>query len=306
MNFFKPPKTSSELQVLAEVRSPYNHIYVIEVGGRRELWFRGDGSFFLQSRVDIEERRTLALVYSKMLMASLLFHPSPRRILMIGLGGGAVTNGLHQWYPEAHIDVVDVDRKVIEVCKKYFFLKETDRYRVHETDGRLFVQNRKGKEPYDLIYLDAFKSGSIPYHLKTRQFYEELRAVLQPEGMVGSNLYGKSNKLKPNDCNTFGALFRNTYCFEDPEQIATVLLATNQEPAWTREDLSRAAEKFTAPVPFLMKEVVSMYRPGKFIDKRASIFKDDFRPEDFLKAMEKHNLEGTLFRPYPIKSTHVD
>ncbi|MBC8283133.1 MAG: fused MFS/spermidine synthase [Nitrospinae bacterium] len=232
-----------EIKVLARERSPYNDIYVIRNGDYRELWFKGNGDYFLQSRVNIEQQRQLALVYSNMMMASLLFCPNPRRLLMVGLGGAAVTNFLSEWFPNLHIDVVEIDEKVIEVSKKYFFLRESNRYRIFPEDGRVFIQKRKGQEKYDWIILDAFKSGSIPYHLKTHEFYKEIRDILKPDGVVGSNLYGKGNSLKPRDTKTFMSIFPNIYCFEDAERVATVLIA-NGGSRWSEEKIHESAKIF--------------------------------------------------------------
>ena len=205
--FFGEKKKDPQIKVLAREKTRYNDIYVIQNGVHRELWFKGNGEYYLQSRMDTQGQNPLALVYSRMIMASLLFCPEPRRMLMVGLGGAAVSNCLGEWFPNLKIDIVEVDGKVIDVAKKYFSLRESSHCKVFEEDGRVFIQNRKEQEPYDWIILDAFKSGSIPYHLKTEEFYKEIRAVLRPGGVVGSNLYGKGNTLKPRDTKTFLSVF---------------------------------------------------------------------------------------------------
>ncbi|VAX32493.1 hypothetical protein MNBD_NITROSPINAE05-928, partial [hydrothermal vent metagenome] len=230
MKLFQNNKTSDNtFEILAKARSRYNEIYVIQNGTQREMWFKGSGSFFLQSRVDTETRKLPVLVYSRMMLASLLFQKAPKRILMLGLGGGSISTFLHHRFPEAVVDVVEVDAEVIKLCKEYFYLHETSNYRLHAMDARVFVQRQMGKTPYDLILLDVFKSGSVPFHLKTKEFYREIRDILSPEGVVASNLYGKTNLLKPGDRTTFASVFSGLYFFEDPEQVATVLIATDQE-----------------------------------------------------------------------------
>ncbi len=294
----------AEIKILARERTPYNDIYVIKNGSCRELWFKGNGDYFLQSRVDVEQQKQLALVYSKMMMASLLFNPDPRRLLMVGLGGAAVTNFLGEWFPKLKIDVVEIDGKVIEVSKKYFFLRESNRYRVFEEDGRVFIQKRKGQEPYDWIILDAFKSGSIPYHLKTHEFYKEIRAILKPGGVVGSNLYGKGNTLKPRDTKTFKSVFPNICCFEDAERVATVLIATDG-PQWSKEKIRDNAALFNKlPEPYSMEEIAKAYRPEQFVEESASRFDDHFSSKGFLHDVEKENRLSVEPRRYPIKNVH--
>ncbi len=302
MKLFEDNKSSDTLEILAKARSRFNEIYVIQNGTQREMWFKGGGSFFLQSRMDTATREFPVLVYSRMMLASLLFRHAPKRILMLGLGGGAISNFLHSHYPEAHIDVVEVDPKVIRLSKKFFYLRETENYKLHTTDARIFVQNQIGKSFYDLVLLDVFKSGSVPYHLKTVEFYRQIHDILNPEGVVASNLYGKSNFLKPGDRATFETVFPQLYFFEDPEKVATVLIATCQDRSLSQKDIKTAAESFMPVMPFPMTDLAAMYQPNLLDHAKAEIFSDDFPEPNFLQAIEDNNtLQGKNIL-YPIKS----
>ncbi len=304
MQLFGEKKGEPEIKILAREKTRYNDIYVIQNGGFRELWFKGNGEYYLQSRRDTKGANPLALVYSRMIMSSLLFYPEPRRMLMVGLGGAAVTNCLGKWFPKLKIDIVEVDGKVIEISKKYFSLRESAHCRVFEEDGRVFIQKRKEQEPYDWIILDAFKSGSIPYHLKTQEFYKEIRAVLRPGGVVGSNLYGKGNTLKPRDTKTFLSVFPNIYCFEDDDQVATVLIATDGK-RWNEEKIrDRALTYKKLPEPFSMDEVAKAYRPGKFLEESVPVFADHFSGEGFMHDVERENLQSSKGRRYPIVNVY--
>ena len=301
-NFLGKNELEPKIKVLAKERTPYNDIYVIQKGESREIWFKGSGDYYLQSRVNVDNQMQLALVYSNMMMASFLFCPNPRRLLMVGLGGAAVTNFLSEWFPNLHIDVVEIDKKVIEFSKKYFYLRESNRYRIFQEDGRVFIQKRKDQELYDWVILDAFKGGSIPYHLKTHQFYKEIRGILQQGGIVVSNLYGKSNSLKPRDTKTFMSVFPNIYCFEDAERVATVMIA-NDGSHWSKEKVHKKAEVFDKiPQPFSMQEITKNYRPGKFIEESAARFDDHFSDRGFLHDIESENRQNVKSRRYPIKN----
>jgi spermidine synthase len=301
MKLFQNNKTSDTFEILAKARSRYNEIYVLQNGTQREMWFKGGGSFFLQSRMDTETRKLPVLVYSRMMLASLLFQKAPKRILMLGLGGGSISNFLHHRFPKAVIDAVEVDAKVIKLCKEYFYLQETENYRLHAMDARVFVQHQMGKVAYDLIFLDVFKSGSVPFHLKTKEFYCEIRDILNPEGVVASNLYGKSNLLKPGDRTTFASVFSGLYFFEDPEQVATVLIATDQEHSFSDMDFKASARNFTQDMPFSMPEMANMYMPELFKNTPANIFSDDFSERDFSQVIDDNNTHRRKLL-YPIKS----
>ena len=302
MNIFGQKKKDSEVKILVRKKSDYNDIYVMQKGPKREMWFRKKNDFFLQSRIDINKLDTLILVNTRLLISALLLQTAPRRILMIGLGGCAVSNFLSRLYPQAVIDVVEIDQKVIDVSRKFFYLKETFNYKVYHDDGRRFVQKMSGKKKYDLIYLDAFKSGSIPFHLKTIQFYEDIIQVLSQRGVVGSNLYGKSNLLKPNDWKTFSRKFNRIYCFEDCDSIATVLLATNRIETWNIVDFIRAAKQFPLSLPFSLVDIARSYRLGMEKDNGA-MFEDNFTKDEFDRMVEKNNLDSIETILYPIRNS---
>ena len=303
MSIFGQKKKEPEVKILAREKSDYNDIYVMQKGSKREMWFRKKNDFFLQSRIDINKLGTLVLVNTKLLISALLLQPAPRSILMIGLGGCAVSNFLSRLYPQATIDVVEIDQKVIDISKKFFYLNETLNYKVHHDDGRRFVRKMSGRKTYDLIYLDAFKSGSIPFHLKTIQFYEDVSRVLSSGGVVGSNLYGKSNLLKPNDWKTFSSEFNRIYCFEDHGRRATVLFATNRAETWDIRHFIQAAKKFPLSLPFSMIDMAKTYRAGKLEQGGGTVFEDNFTKDEFDRTIEKNNLDHTKSILYPIKNS---
>jgi spermidine synthase len=302
MRIFGQNKKEPEVRILVREKSNYNDIYVMQKGSKREMWFRKKNNFFLQSCIDVNKLDKLILVNTKLMISALLLQPTPKRILMIGLGGCAVSNFLSYLYPQIVIDVVEIDQKVIDVSRNFFFLNETSNYKVHHDDGRRFIRKMSDEKTYDLIYLDAFKSGSIPFHLKTIQFYEDVNRVLSPGGVVGSNLYGKSNLLKPNDWKTFSAKFNRIYCFEDYDCKATVLFATNRAETWNRNHFIQAAKKFPLSLPFSLIDMAKTYRAGKLEQGRGTVFEDNFTKNEFDRTIEKNNLDNTKSTLYPIKN----
>ena len=302
MSIFSQKKKESEVKILVQEKSDYNDIYVMQKGSKREMWFRKKNDFFLQSRIDINKLDTLILVNTKLLISALLLQPAPRSILMIGLGGCAVSNFLSRLYPQAIIDVVEIDQKVIDISKKFFYLNETLNYKVHHDDGRRFVRKMLERKTYDLIYLDAFKSGSVPFHLKTVQFYKDVNRVLSSGGVVGSNLYGKSNLLKPNDWKTFSGEFNRIYCFEDHDRRATVLFATNRVETWGMSHFIKAAKQFPLSLPFSLVDMAKTYRAEKLEKDNGTVFEDDFTKDEFDRTIEKNNLDRTKSILYPIKN----
>ena len=302
MSIFGQKKKESGVKILVRDKSDYNDIYVMQKGSKREMWFRKKNDLFLQSRIDINKLDTLVLIYTKMLTSALLLQPAPSSILILGLGGCALSNFLARLYPHSVVDVVEIDQKVIDISKKFFYLNETLNYKVHHDDGRRFVRKMFERKTYDLVYLDAFKSGSVPFHLKTIQFYEDVNRVLSSGGVVGSNLYGKSNLLKPNDWKTFSGKFNRIYCFEDHGRRATVLFATNRVETWGMSHFIQAAKQFPLSLPFSLVDMAKTYRAEKLEKDNGTVFEDDFTKDEFDRTIEKNNLDRTTSILYPIKN----
>ncbi len=287
--------------VVDHARSPFNDIWVFEREGFRDMWFRSRGQFFLQSRIETARPETLVLVYTRLFMASLLFFPQPSRILIVGLGAGVLPRFLQEMYPHAGIDVVEMDPLVRDMACKHFGFREGGPLRVHLQDGREFL-SRPGRR-YDLILLDAFKGGSVPYHLKTCEFYRQIDRSLSPEGVLATNLYGKSNTLKPRDRATLGSVFKQFYVFEAPRRTATLGVATRQTRPWSeeeiREQVTRLPENLRRSLSW--SEIIDMIINEKETVSPGTAFTDDFAPDELGRAVRKNNRDDAFRRnPYPI------
>jgi spermidine synthase len=293
-----------QLKVLTRIRSPFNDILVIERENLREMWFQGNGRFYLQTRIDLDRPRDLALVYTRLLLAPLIWNPNPSRILMIGLGGGVLPRFLNEVYPDIAIDVVEVDPRVTELARRYFNFKENPQLRVFEDDGRAFV--KKQGQKYDMVFLDAFKGGSVPFHLKTVEFYREIAQSLKEDGILVTNLYGKSNTLKPRDRKTLESAFHRISFFEDAERVATVCVAMLRDEGVPLEVLqqyiSNLPERVQRNLSWL--ENMDMIEGGSLVEPSGSVFKDDFEASEFFKAVKRNNRNDPFFNhPYPIRNS---
>lgn len=108
--------------------------------------------------------------------------------LFIGGGGYTFPRYMEAAYPGARIDVVEIDPEVTRVVHEYLGLPRATSIRSFNEDGRWFVMNSKDKGRYDFIFGDAFNDLSIPYHLTTREFAQQMKALLKPDGFLIANL----------------------------------------------------------------------------------------------------------------------
>ncbi len=226
-------------KTLYEQPSPYNHIVVTEDDrGFRTLYFERGGA--MQSVAKPGDPDHLELPYTKAMLSGLALCDEPRRILIVGLGGGTIPKFLHRHYPRAVIDAVDIDPDVVKVARRYFEFSENDKLRAHVMDGRKFIADHPGI--YDLIFLDAFGADSIPYHLATREFLLAVRKALTPRGVVLGNIWSSSsNSLHDSMVRTYRDVFDDLYLLTVRGVGNEILIALPRQLKMSREDLAARA-----------------------------------------------------------------
>ena len=118
---------AAEEKLLEHATSDFNEIIVTERGSIRTMYFVVDGTRFIESRMDLDHPNSLDLDYSSTMMAGFLLNPAPKRFMMMGLGGGQISNYLFERFPDMEIDAVDIDPEVVRLAHKYFNVPEHPR-----------------------------------------------------------------------------------------------------------------------------------------------------------------------------------
>ena len=113
-------------------------------------------------------------------------HPHVEKVLVIGAGDGGVIRELVQYQDLKHIDMVEIDPLVVEVCKKYLpktaCRLEDPRLTIHYEDGLKFV--RFQEDEYDLIIVDSTDPFGPGEGLFTREFYGNCYKALKEDGIL--------------------------------------------------------------------------------------------------------------------------
>jgi len=113
-------------------------------------------------------------------------HPNPRNVLIIGAGDGGVVRELTRYSQVEHIDLVEIDEKVIDVCKTY--LPQTacsfddPRVHIYYEDGVKFIRSCENK--YDLIIVDSTDPFGPGEGLFTKEFYGSCYKALHEDGIM--------------------------------------------------------------------------------------------------------------------------
>ena len=126
-------------------------------------------------------------IYHEMIIHTpMAVHPNVENVLVIGAGDGGACRELCKYKTIKHIDVVEIDGEVIDVCRKY--LPQTacgfddDRVTIHIQDGLKFV--RKCNDKYDLVIVDSTDPFGPGEGLFTKEFYGNCYKALKEDGIM--------------------------------------------------------------------------------------------------------------------------
>lgn len=277
--------TYSQTKVLYEKESLYHYILVTESCGIRRLKFQRAGGEYEESVIDVADPLRFGMYHYGVMLATFAHRPTPRAVLFIGLGGGTLSMAIHHYFPQARIDNVELDPEVVFAAKRFFGLKEDGRMRVLTRDGRVQARRLvKQKRRYDVIMVDAFRGGYIPYHLTTREFMETLRALLTEDGIIVTNLRPGFESYHYHR-RTLASTFRNQWSYGSGSNV--IVVTSMQSPAPTKGALLTAARRlqvekqFSVEIPDIIKQGG---RRNDFLRKGA-ILTDDFAPTDVLRSI---------------------
>ncbi len=235
-------------RVLYEKDSAYSTIIVTEdEAGLRTLRFEKGGA--RQSVVKPGDPEYFALYYAPVMLAGLALSEEPRRLLVVGLGGGTLPMFLRKHYPDATIDVVDIDPDVVYVAKEFFGFREDSGMQAHVADGRQFIE--KSRQPYDVIFLDAFGTDSVPQHLTTQEFLRAVRRAVKPGGSVTGNLWGSGyNPLYDSMVRTYQEVFDELFILDVRDAGNKILLVLPRRQPLSRDALTRMAREVSTAKRF--------------------------------------------------------
>ena len=149
-------------------------------------------------------------------------------------------------FPEATIDVVEIDPELTQLAREHFRLKDDPRMNIIHEDGRTYI-NRTNKK-YDVFLGDAYKSiYAIPWHLTTVEAAQKTYDLLNDEGVVIINIIsafsGKGSQFLRAETATYKKVFPQVYIFAAHDtvdgnriqSIVLVALKSKQKPSFHSE-----------------------------------------------------------------------
>lgn len=144
------------------------------------------GRFFTLDGLMMVNEKDEFIYHDMIVHVPLAVNPEIRRVMVIGGGDGGTIRELTRYKSIEHIDFVEIDERVVQLCREY--LPQTacqlDDQRVHHhyVDGIKFV--KKNKDYYDLILVDSTDPIGPGEGLFTREFYTDCYDALNSKGIL--------------------------------------------------------------------------------------------------------------------------
>ena len=165
---------------LADENSPFQHIRIFDTKANGRVLVLDD----ILQLSDCDEA-----AYSEMLAhPPILEHGEVRRVLIVGGGDGAVAEEVLKHAGIRHVDLVDIDARVVALSKAHFAhvnngAFEDPRLTFHAEDAFTFLANAEPGS-YDLVIADRPDPVGPAASLFARDFYARLEWAMAPFGVA--------------------------------------------------------------------------------------------------------------------------
>jgi spermidine synthase len=231
--------------------------------------------------MDLRHPNRMVMHYPQMMLGALFVNPAPQSVLIVGLGGGTIPRALRQLLPNTHIDVVEIDPAVVRVASRYFDFAAGDKTRVIEADGRVYVKRAlRTEQRYDLIMLDAFDHEYIPEHLLTREFLQEVKSLLTPQGVLTANTFSSSG-LYEHESVTYAKVFEKFFNLKRENRVILTRLSALPDAEQLRSTAQQFAGSFDR-YGFKAAELLPLFTQEQDWDPRARVLTDQYSPANLL------------------------
>lgn len=183
--------------VIYEDETPYCHVAVRRVSekpDRRAFW----QDQLMHSEIVMGDVTSLQYFYTEVyagLTHALAARDGPLSMMVIGGGGYAFPQYLQAFWPDSHVEVIEIDPGVTQAAREAFGLAPDSTIETVNMDARNYVDQllrHQGAGPpnaqYDFIYEDAINDYSVPFQLVTQEFNEKIARLLADDGVYMVNL----------------------------------------------------------------------------------------------------------------------
>jgi spermidine synthase len=241
----KPPEFG---ELLYERESAYNYIQVIKHNG--DTLLRLNEGHATHSHYN-PDRLLTGGPWDYWLVAPYFnkgFAPSDMQSMaMIGSAAGTAAHIFTEVYGPLPVDGVEIDPEIVEAGRRYFNLDGVASNTNHVQDGRTYLLTDGKDKKWTVIGIDAYRQPYIPFHLTTKEFFEEVGRHLTPDGavMINAGRTRNDTRLVEALANTMLQVYPHVYVIDVPTMANSMVVGTFAESSI--EDFGRNAGQAQNP-----------------------------------------------------------
>lgn len=163
----------------------WGEILVVDNHHRRVLSF---GSAFEQTCIDLRTPHIPVHEYARAMLLGLAFAP-PRRMLLLGLGGGALVHSLLHLVPaDCTLHVIELREQVVAVARDYFQVPHAANLEITVEDARLALRNQPAASA-ELIFSDLYFASDMNHFQRQKKFLQQCHRTLTDDGWLVINFH---------------------------------------------------------------------------------------------------------------------
>jgi spermidine synthase len=242
------PDGSSQSALLKQlIDGTYDKPFIEDCGPLRYLHFDLDN---VQSVMRHDDPDALCLAYTRKMMTFLLFNAQPRRILLLGLGGGSLAKFCYRHLPGALITVLEIDPNVLALREEFHVPPDSERFRVVQGDGVAYIggrgqrTNAERMPREDVILVDACDRKGLSPTLAAPDLYANLRRRLAVGGVLVMNVCGEPAEIESHIARIRGVFGERIISLPAKEDGNLIVMGFRTEPSeWDGAELDRRARK---------------------------------------------------------------
>jgi spermidine synthase len=185
LRFLEPPDTCANALWERLFSGDYDKPFIVDMRLKRFLHFDFDA---VQSAMDLVRPERLCLSYTRKMMGFLLFNRLPKRVLLLGLGGGSLARFCYRHLPQSSVTAIELNEHVLSLRNEFQVPADDARFRVLHSDGAEYVAGLPSCK--DVILADACDRSGIAPQMNDLEFYRNAFRCLTPGGVFVANVCG--------------------------------------------------------------------------------------------------------------------
>lgn len=192
------------------IETPSAHYSIVNyTSNGRQIRGLVTGPTGVQSGVYLDGTKDLPFWYTRR-MVEVTIAAKPRTVLLLGGGAFTMAEYMARQLPNTHIDVVEIDPGLENISRQYFSYQSLPNVKLIFDDARTYIQ--RTNRHYDVVLIDVYNGGEIPYSLLTAEYGSELARITREDGLVVANLIAGLNNAPCRELfAAFDAVYRRTW-----------------------------------------------------------------------------------------------